>query len=81
MDPRGPKTYESYGFGSGTLHFTLGYIDFNNLMGFTSEKLPYSILNTISKIFFFKIGNFLRICIVKLKQYSIIQLPYTGTGT
>ena len=28
------------------------YWFFNNLMGFTSEKLPYNILNTISKIFF-----------------------------
>ncbi len=25
----------------------LGYSDFNNLMGFTSKKLPYIILNNV----------------------------------
>jgi hypothetical protein len=47
----------------------IGYSDFNNLMGFTSKKLPYIILNNVYKKSFFKrIGHFMRVCIIRFKN-------------
>ena len=51
---------------------SLGYSDFNNLMGFTSKKLPYIILNNVYQNFFKRISHFLRICIIRFKNILIV---------
>ncbi len=45
---------------------TLGYSDFNNMMGFTSKKLLY-IISTNFYLKILRISIFLRICIIRFK--------------